>query len=152
MHYRQWISAIISGCVALVATVAIIAASEVYVQYKQIARIKDPTALFGIGIYGAYIVVQSVDVSKKTVVAGVKSVATGQDIVMRLRMVDDRMIIQRRDPIFEDNVLVGMSPIKPATIDDLKFGTRGTALLHISQQDGMTYIIYLLIGDPYPRP
>jgi hypothetical protein len=98
----------------------------------------------------AYLTVVSVDPASRMMLARVRSQTTVTDLDMRLR-IDDSFEVMRQDPIIEDSVMVGVKPIAPATIADVKFGTRGIGIIS-TDDEGRSIISYLLIGDPFPRP
>lgn len=74
---------------------------------------------------------------------------------MQLNQVQFRLsedfYLERQDVIFENGVIVGITPITRVPESELKPGVRGYGRIRAAE-DGRFELMSAVIGDPYPRP
>lgn len=100
--------------------------------------------------YQESVVITSVNVVEKKIIAQVRSSTAGQFIPTILRYTDELEVV-RRDVVIENGVIVDLTDTTPATIADLTAGTNGIATIYVSN-DGDMFLLRIIIGDPLPRP
>lgn len=101
-------------------------------------------------VFTTYVTVTSIDQESNILVARIRSIATGTDLDVRLK-IPPSFIVNRQDPIIQDGIMTGVMPIAPADRTEITFGTHGLGMISTSDE-GEMYITYLLIGEPFPRP
>lgn len=147
---RIVITVAVFALASLTVTVLTIGALRWHEQSIASAKTPDPNALIGLRGFLAPITVQSYDESSNSIIAFMRSEALGQDVLVQIKF-SDRTLIERRDAIVINGVIMGVGELTSATISDLEEGTRGFVRT-FQDPEGRWLADYLVIGDPAPRP
>ncbi len=137
---------------ALSFTIAI--SGVAFVEWRRIDQeprfVKNPERYYGLYTpYDAYLTVLSVDQAEGSALVNLRSNTVNQDIPTKV-FFDKDMVVDRRTPLFEGDVIIGSTPSVKAARSDIQPGVRGIGRL---VEDAGKYILYyVLIGDPFPRP
>ena len=130
----------------LIAGWAIMFAVNIYNKYSALQEEKPPASITS---FGRAMVIQSIDFDNRTISAGILRSRGIYDQIQVFVPKETR--IERQTPRIENGVIVGFSPLSPATFDELVPNMRGYININVDK-DGMFVARAILIGDPFPRP
>lgn len=140
------------GLGAFVFTALIAAGTMMYTTSVNAPRNSPIATILGTSGYTGYIVIQSFDNESRVMIALMKSALTNQTIPIRLELTKN-FYVERQDAIIENGIVVGTKPRVLASLSELTPGTQGLASLYVATTTtGATFMNYLLIGNPFPRP
>lgn len=138
------------GTISLTVTVLAVMGVRWHLDSLSTAAFRDPSTLLGFSQFTTQIVVYAVNKDENTLTAIMRSTIADQDIPIVFKMAPG-FRIERRNAVIENSIVVGASTTSPATLDDLVQGTRGFGAVRLDLSGNWT-LLYLLIGDPFPRP
>src|SRR3989344_1699983 len=102
---RLWITAIISGCLAVIVAALVTAAAEVVISYAHERRVNEPADRYGFCGYAAYVRIESIDTASRTMIATIDSISAGQPLRTEVTL-DHDFLVERRDAIIENGTFV----------------------------------------------
>ena len=118
--------------------------------YAYIAR-NEPADMFGLSPSVMYFTVEAFDAARRTLDVQMKGTLALNTFPARIHLQDGARI-QRQDALIENGVFTGLKARYDTTVAEVVPGIHAYAVVTRNPQTGTLEAIYILVGDPFPRP